>query len=199
MSNGIKRTCGKCGKSFTNNGGYIQHVKECKGRPKEVKSTFDNKIDIYKAIRDVVVDIHLGFRVHKLYPIDTGFIKFKVEKIKIAGTEYVGVFCDYRPDATMIFIVQTILQKCSTIPCDQVYFTDRVYGKIFCNKQQKYGIKCWWQTPCAESEGELLEYWEMMRKLMRDYYELPGDAKKKLLEESEKVIKESLDKIKPQE
>ena len=173
MTNNTKKTCGKCGKSFTNNGGYLQHVKDCKGRSIKPMNEVDIDTDILRRALDNVKRIYLKLCSEKLLPdyVQMENPKFYYKKVG----KYYGIYCTYRPDSTMMVIIQQCLQvRKMSIP--DLYYVDRVYGKIFINKgyDSRHKIAAWFTTPNTLYACELEEYWEQMwRELDKILYTEP--------------------------
>ena len=175
MSNNIKRACGKCGKAFTNNGGYIQHVKDCKGRIAKPVDTNDHSSTLMRALTSVN-RIYSKLCSEKMIPefVQKENPRFYYKKVG----KYYGIFCTYRPDATMMVIVQQCLQV-QKLSIPDLYYTDRVYGKIFINKgyDSRHKIAAWYTTPNTLEAYELEEYWEKMWKAIDNILWTPPPEK----------------------
>jgi hypothetical protein len=169
MANKIKKNCVKCGKSFTNRGEYTGHIKDCKGRAVKEIDPMDFTATLQRSL-DYVKRIYLKLCSEKLIPeyVTKENPRFYYKKVG----KYYGIYCTYRPDSTMMVIVQQCLQvRQMSIP--DLYYVDRVYGKIYINKgyDSRHKIAAWFTTPNTLNAFELEEYWDQMwRELDKMFY-----------------------------
>jgi hypothetical protein len=119
---------------------------------------------------DYVKRIYLKLCSEKLIPeyVTKENPRFYYKKVG----KYYGIYCTYRPDSTMMVIVQQCLQvRQMSIP--DLYYVDRVYGKIYINKgyDSRHKIAAWFTTPNTLNAFELEEYWDQMwRELDKMFY-----------------------------